>query len=353
MGEVLLWGQTTVDSRKSYPESIEMMMSTCMNTDKPRIAILMAVYKPRMDWLRKQLVSLNEQHYPNLILYMQDDCSPATSFEETKALTAECITAFPYEMKRNEHNLGYNGTFELLTREAQAEYFAYCDQDDIWMPEKLTILQETIEKENAQLVCSDMIIIDGEGKKIADSMTGIRRHHHFRSGEGLTDTLWYFNFASGCAMLMRASTAKNALPMNPYMYYDHYLTLYSANAGKVISLERPLIAHREHGKNQSSMFQGIVDRESYAKKRVDDKLEAVQWLAEHFACEEKLKRTLSQGLEWLQARQAYIRGDRKQAKTIWKYRRFSMMPSLFEIAMPYMPDCVFRAVLRAVRKNII
>ena len=41
-----------------------------MGTDKPLISILMAVYEPRMDWLRQQLVSLNEQTYPNLRLYM-------------------------------------------------------------------------------------------------------------------------------------------------------------------------------------------------------------------------------------------------------------------------------------------
>ena len=39
-----------------------------MGTDKPLISILMAVYEPRMDWLREQLMSLNDQTYPNLRL---------------------------------------------------------------------------------------------------------------------------------------------------------------------------------------------------------------------------------------------------------------------------------------------
>ena len=39
-----------------------------MGTGKPLIAILMAVYEPRMDWLREQLLSLEGQTYPNLRL---------------------------------------------------------------------------------------------------------------------------------------------------------------------------------------------------------------------------------------------------------------------------------------------
>ena len=46
-----------------------------METDKPRIAILMAVYEPQMDWLREQLKSLERQTYPNLHLYIRDDGS--------------------------------------------------------------------------------------------------------------------------------------------------------------------------------------------------------------------------------------------------------------------------------------
>ena len=179
-----------------------------METDKPLVSILMAVYEPRMDWLREQLDSLNAQTYPNLRLYIRDDCSPEVPFAEIEALVSECITAFPYSIERNIKNLGSNGPFDLLTREAEGKYFAYCDQDDIWLPEKLSVLEETIEREQAVLVCSDMFIIDEQGKRISDSITGIRRHHVFRTGDDLTDTLWYSNFASGCALLIRTETAK-------------------------------------------------------------------------------------------------------------------------------------------------
>ena len=328
-------------------------MSGCTQTDKPLIAILMAVYEPRMDWLREQLESLEAQAYPNLKLYIRDDCSPTVPFEEIRNRVAECIQSFPYEIKQNERNLGSNETFELLTQEAEGEYFAYCDQDDVWLPEKLAVLQKELERSGAELVCSDMYIIDGDGKQTADSITKIRRHHIFRSGEGLTDTLWYSNFASGCALLVRAETAKAAVPFNPYMYYDHYITLYSANRGKVISLPAPLLRHREHEGNQSSSMQGIVDKESYTRKRVDNTVNAVWWLTKYFPCGNSFKKTLSEGLVWVKARQKHLHGEHGQIKTIWRYRRFSPMASLFEIAMPYMPNALFRLSIWASKNNYI
>lgn len=171
-------------------ESIRTTMSGCTETGKPRIAILMAVYEPRMDWLREQLLSLNAQTYPNLMLYIRDDCSPTVPFEEIQSCVQDCIRAFPYEIRRNEENLGSNGTFELLTREAEGEYFAYCDQDDVWLPQKLSCLEAAMA-ERTQMAYCDMEIIDGDGRKIAGSLKEIRPRLRYVQGEGLAEA--YFS----------------------------------------------------------------------------------------------------------------------------------------------------------------
>ena len=325
-----------------------------MTENKPLISILLATYEPRMDWLRQQLLSLEEQDYPNLRLYIRDDASPSVSVGEIERLAGECVRSFPFTVERNEENRGSNGTFERLVLEAEGEYFAFCDQDDIWLPEKLSVLQEAMERENALLVCSDMTIIDSAGRETAGSITAIRRHHVFRSGEGLWDTLWYSNFASGCALLVRSGEAKRAVPFNPYMYYDHYITLCCADRGRVISLpERKLIRHREHGENQSSLLRGVSDRTSYYRVRVEEKFRAVDWLWENFSGSPALTERLREGRAWLDARRRYARGDRSAAGTIWKYRRFGLRAAALELALPFLPEGALRLVLNAARKNRI
>lgn len=327
-------------------------MQTDSLNGKPRIAILMAIYEPNLEWLREQLISLNEQSYTNLYLYIRDDCSPTVPFTEIENCVKECITAFPYEIRRNSQNLGSNGTFELLTAEAKGEYFAYCDQDDVWMPEKLEVLYKAIEHNDKLLVCSDMYVINGEGAQVADSIRAVRRHHVFHSGEGLADKLLLRNFVTGCTMMIKAGLAKEAIPFCPHMVHDHYLALFAANSGEIMSLPDRLIKYRIHGNNQTEMMAGVTDKTSYGRIRIDEALKRMLWLEENFDCSDHLQGVIRQARVWMEARQ---RNWRRQggAGTVWKYRQFSKLTALFEVFAPYMPNRLFDLVIRMKKKNLL
>src|SRR5690606_11082718 len=116
---------------------------------------VMAIYNPNMQWLEQQLYSLNEQSYENIQLLIIDDCSTEIKYDDICACIKKCISNFPYNICRNEKNIGSNKTFEKLTRMAEGKYIAYCDQDDIWCKDKLSILVSLIESNGALLVCSD------------------------------------------------------------------------------------------------------------------------------------------------------------------------------------------------------
>lgn len=325
-------------------------MSLCIAKDRPQITILMAVYEPRIDWLRELLLSLNAQTYPNLQLYIRDDCSPTVPYEKIQSCVKDCISAFPYWIHRNEKNLGSNKTFERLTTEARGELFAYCDQDDIWLPEKLEVLENELAESGALLVCSDMLIIDGNGTQVAQSITAVRRHHTFQSGEGLAQGLLFSNFVTGCTMLIRSDAAKSAVPFCPYMIHDHYLALWCADNGVVISLSEPLIRYRIHQNNQTGLMSGVRDKISYGEVRIESALNKMLWLKEHFPCGKEIKDTIDESIIWLKARQSNWKG-RDGASIVWKYRHFSPIPSTAEIFLRYLPDDLFMKFIELTRKN--
>lgn len=327
-------------------------MSGCTEAGKPLIAILMAVYEPRLDWLREQLESLEKQTYPHLRLYVRDDGSRKVPFEEIERCIEECIRSFPYEIRRNEENLGSNETFQRLTEEAEGEYFAYCDQDDVWLPEKLTVLQEEMERTGALLVCSDMVIIDGQGRQTADSITRIRKHHVFYSGEGLARRLLFHNFVTGCTALVRSREAREAVPFCPCMVHDHYIALWCAERGAVCSLRMPLISYRVHSDNQTNLLAGVRDKSSYEAVRILGMLERLRWLDANFPRGEELDRELKSALLWAQAREENWQGRGGKA-TVWKYRWYSPIPSIFEVLAAGMPECVFRVCLLAAKRNFV
>lgn len=319
-----------------------------MEIDKPLISILMAVYEPKIEWLREQLLSLNAQTYPHLQLYVRDDCSSAVSFEEIQSCVQDCISAFPVIISRNEKNLGSNKTFERLTTEAVGEYFAYCDQDDVWLPEKLERLQTILSSEKAVLACSDVFVIGREGQVQAKSITQVRPHHRFLSGDALTDSLIYRNFVIGCTMLMDASVAKQACPFPETMVHDHFLAFYASTKGKVISDPEPLICYRIHGGNQTGILAKISTKQDYYEKYILLFCERINELSSRFQITE-----LNRAQKWAQARKKNYKRERGGIWGLIKYRQVNLKTSCFEIVALRIPNIFFTFLVKLIQKGKI
>ena len=310
-----------------------------MGTGKGRIAILMAIYEPRMDWLREQLMSLEGQTYPDLTLYIRDDCSSQASFAEAERCVKQCIRSFPYVIRRNETNLGSNGTFERLTAEAEGEYFAYCDQDDVWLPEKLVVLQDKFVESGAQLVCSDMYVIDKDGKRTADSITKVHHRHIFYEGSGLAPYLMVRNFISGCAMLVQADIAKAAIPFVEGYVYDQWLGMVAASQGTISVVHAPLISHRLHGDNQTGLLAGINSKMDYYNIRIEQYLSRFESARSRLALSEDETREADRIWEEMAARKEYyIHPGLKKLRTFAHSKVLSRQMVWFEAVLPFMTE---------------
>ena len=307
-----------------------------MGTDKPLISILMAVYEPRMDWLRQQLVSLNEQTYPNLRLYIRDDCSPTVPYEQIQSCVRDCITRFPYVITRNEENLGSNGTFELLTEEADGELFAYCDQDDVWLPEKLTVLQEAMERERAVLAYSDVSAVDDEGKLLARSLRELRPRLTYLEGSDLAPKLFFRNCVAGCAMLVNSNIAERAIPFPRQTVCDHWIALLAATEGTVAFVPDQLVRYRQHKRNQTGVLAGVSDKQSYLRYKVAPLEERLTCYRQYAVPQEEIEAFA----------RARIDG---RIIMIWKYRALAPHEAEFEIAAHLLPDGLISWMLRRVK----
>ena len=307
-----------------------------MGTDKPLISILMAVYEPRMDWLRQQLVSLNEQTYPNLRLYIRDDCSPTVPYEQIQSCVRDCITRFPYVITRNERNLGSNATFELLTKEAEGDLFAYCDQDDVWLPEKLTVLQEAMERERAVLAYSDVSAVDDEGKLLARSLRELRPRLTYLEGSDLAPKLFFRNCVAGCAMLVNSNIAERAIPFPRQTVCDHWIALLAATEGTVAFVPDQLVRYRQHKRNQTGVLAGVSDKQSYLRYKVAPLEERLTCYRQHTVPQEEIEAFA----------RARIDG---RIIMIWKYRALAPHEAEFEIAAHLLPDGLISWMLRRVK----
>lgn len=319
-----------------------------MATDKPLVSILMAVYKPNERWLREQLSSLNAQTYPNLELVIYDDC-PACPLDES--IVRELITAFPYRIIRGEKNLGSNKAFERLTMEGEGKYFSYCDQDDVWHSDKVSRMAEVLERTGSPLVCSDLAIIDGSGKKIADSITKVRKRHVFHEGEGLAPSLLISNFVTGCAMMTRADAAKNSVPFVDSLIHDQWLAINAALNGRIEVIREPLIDYRQHGGNQTSILHGVTDKQTYYKERILNYLPRIADYQKRLYTGEMIP-VIDELEIFYCARQRYFLKPRlRDLRIMIKHMALARDSVLLESVMRLIPEWLFKKILSLAKKG--
>lgn len=330
--------------------SISSITKKCMETDKPLVSIVMAVYKPNKTWLCEQLESLNRQSYPNIELLVCDDCP---DFPTEEKIFSKQITEFPFKFIRNEKNIGSNKTFEKLTALASGKYISYCDQDDIWDPDKVEKMTEVLENTGSPLVCSDLRIIDGSGNKIADSITKIRKRHIFREGNGLAPKLLVSNFVTGCAMMIRSETAKSAIPFAESLVHDQWLAINAALKGKIEVIHTPLISYRQHDSNQTAALKGIIDKSSYYNERLTKYKDRLREYKNRLYFTD-MKNVIDELSAFYEARIRYSQKARlKDLKIMLKYKYYARDSVLIESVMKFIPDRVFKIIISLAKKGKI
>ncbi|WP_230132237.1 glycosyltransferase [Clostridium neonatale] len=326
-------------------------MSKCMQIDKPLVSILLAVYKPNEKWLIEQLVSLNEQSYNNLELLVYDDCPEHPVNEE---LFNSNITNFSFKIIRRLENKGSNIAFEELTRVGNGEYFAYCDQDDIWEKDKISLMMEKFDEEYVTLVCSDLSIIDENSKKTHESIRDIRKRIIYKSGYGLAKDLLISNFVTGCAMIVRKDIAIKAIPFLDELVHDQWIAIIAALNGKIEFIDKQLIRYRQHSNNQTGILKDVYDKKSYYERRIDDFYDRYIAYKQRLASFEELRNYIENSIKWIEARKSYSnKVSLKDLKIMIKYRNFHKVSILIEIVLPFIPNFIFKYIIKLAQKGML
>ena len=112
----------------------------------PKIVILLSTFNGA-DYLAEQLNSLLEQTYTNFIIIIRDDGST----DDTKHIISKYVEKNEgkiYRLSGSYENVGPSASFCLLIQHVLEEknslglsraYIMLCDQDDIWVNNKIEI----------------------------------------------------------------------------------------------------------------------------------------------------------------------------------------------------------------------
>ncbi len=218
------------------------------------IDILMATYNGEK-YIAEQIESIIKQSYTKWHLYIQDDCST----DATVSIALSYKEKYPEKITviENTQNSGSakNNFFAMLNT-VKSDYIMFCDQDDVWLPDKIKITHKKMlcterkyGKEYPVLVHTDVSLVDEKLNVIAESLFKKEKWHFNKK-----ITFWNSligNVVMGCTTeINRALLDKvkynnlNNIPM-----HDWWLGMIARYFGTEVVIKTSTMLYRQHNAN--------------------------------------------------------------------------------------------------------
>lgn len=221
--------------------------------NKKRIAILLGVYNGGK-YLAEQLDSLLAQTNDDWTIYIRDDGSSDNSVDLISNYHNKYQDLISV-INDDRGNLKSRDNFFQLLNSVDSEYYMFCDQDDVWLPEKIQLTFDKMkfnEIHNASkpiVIFTDLKIVDNSLNLIS---TSFWRHSKINP-EILKDFkfLSVCNAVTGCTMMINKEAYNNSLPVLPEsLMHDCWISLKTiANNGIIDFVKEPTILYRQHDNN--------------------------------------------------------------------------------------------------------
>lgn len=221
------------------------------------ISVVMATYNGEK-YIEKQLQTiLNQTLSPDEVI-IRDDCSNDKTVSIIEGFI-ENNNLNNWDVKVNEHNLGYRKNFEELLNLAQGDYIFLSDQDDEWLEDKLKDMVEIFQKnKKIQSLNGGIELINDESQKIEvraeKNMYNANLYFSTKSLSQLSEIslsdLVISNITPGCAMAITKKLRDSFLETyDAKLPHDWYLNMIAAHENGCYFLNRPVIDYRIHANN--------------------------------------------------------------------------------------------------------
>lgn len=313
-------------------------MNNKLKNNMGSVCVLLSAYKPELRYFAEQLDSIDGQTYP-ITLLVRNDCPESNSLEK---FISEHIKRQSYAYIHGNRNLGYVKSFESLLNIAESDYVAFCDQDDVWEPNRVEYSLRHMASVDSVLDVCDRSIIDEESRTVIHSY----RECHPRSpevcwhtGDDITVQAASVCYAIGMALMVRTDIAKTLIPFPESTAHDLWLTLGCSELGLCSFTELPLVRYRRHGSNVSGFLVGIESKEDWYSQRVKNRVDTARQFAKRFPDSSHLNQIIG----FAEAR------ENKSLCGLVKYRRANYAIALFEIAQVLIPDWLFSYLIRLLK----
>lgn len=284
-----------------------------MLQQSPVVTVLMATYNGE-SYIAEQIDSIISQDYPNIEIMISDD----QSSDQTVSILRQYESRYKnIRVSVNETRIGYVKNFELLLQNASGHYFAFADQDDIWLPEKISVMMSAMLKREAEIpgkavmVHTDSAMISDEGKILFPSYA--RYRSYFFSHQKDIPTMISKCGVMGNTILINVNLRKIVLPFHlDVVHHDYWITVINELLGSRVSIDKPLVHYRIHDTNTSGKLHLLKKKKALKSMRLlpyhdNNRYEVLKGILTRFKILEEDKRQILLFLNYLRAQKGWIK----------------------------------------------
>lgn len=219
------------------------------------ISVAMTSYNGEK-YIKQQIESILLQSVPVDEIIICDDISKDKTAEIIKEINDDRIRFIV-----NETNLGFIANFHKAISLTNGDYIFLADQDDIWEPNKIERILDTMKSVNAKAICTNYKLIDGSGQPLGDK----REYNIPPFVKNVTEPiqkitfsmLAYTNLVQGCTYCFTKEIKDIFLRVNnKFVPHDYQIMLIAANLNGTYFLNEELIQYRLHETNTIGFSKG-------------------------------------------------------------------------------------------------
>lgn len=234
------------------------------------VAILMSTYNAE-PFLKEQINSILGQTYTNWKLFIRDDGSSDSTSLIIEEFTKKDDRIF-FVNKDSIKNVGVISSFFLLLSCVKADFYMFCDQDDVWLQSKIRLSLDRMNQQKKvdlpTLVHTDLKVVDQNLNIINESF--MKKEKLNRKSQ--LGNLIIQNNVTGCTVMINNSfrniVIDKGIP-NEVIMHDWWMALVGNAIGETLFVDVPTMLYRQHNLNvvgSSSTIKKIMG--GYGRKEI-------------------------------------------------------------------------------------
>ena len=255
-----------------------------------KVSIILSAYNGER-YIKEQIESIMSSVFKDFTLYVFDDCSTDSTFDIVSDMASQYGDRLV--LMRNEVNRGSTLSFlnglKHVNATAPTPYYMFCDQDDVWLMDKIGISLKAIckiEHRRRQgkpvLVFTDAIIVGDDKEYISRSF---HKTNHMKVRKHDFAHVLMENKGMGCTMIMNRALVDLVSQTGPDIrYHDWWMSLIASSFGIIRYVRIPTMLYRQHASNQvgQTSFKDYIQRRTGKKAEIRQRLKITYAQAAYF-----------------------------------------------------------------------